>query len=54
MDRLIELGEKMGLAGKDLQTFVAEQQKLERKERAAQREAGRERRGHEYEREGRA
>ena len=39
MDKLLELGVKLGLEGKELRDFVLEREKIEREERAAQREA---------------
>ena len=39
MEKLIELGEKLGLEGKELREFVIEREKVERNERTAQREA---------------
>ena len=39
MDKLLELGAKLGLEGKELRDFVLEREKIERDERAAQREA---------------
>ena len=39
MEKLIELGEKLGLEGKELREFVIEREKVERDERTAQREA---------------
>lgn len=38
MERLAELGEKMGLNGEDLRQFVLEQQAIERDERQRERE----------------
>ena len=39
MDKLIERGQQMGLEGPELLKFVTEQQKIEREDRAAEREA---------------
>ena len=39
MDKLLELGVKLGLEGTELKDFVLEREKIEREERAAQREA---------------
>ena len=39
MEKLIALGEKLGLEGKELREFVIEREKVERDERTAQREA---------------
>ena len=39
MDKLIERGKQMGLEGPELLKFVTEQQKIEREDRAAEREA---------------
>ena len=39
MEKLLQLGEKLGLQGKELREFVIEREKIERDERAAQREA---------------
>ena len=38
MEKLIEMGKKMGLDGEKLLEFCTEQQKIEREERAAERE----------------
>ena len=42
MDRLLEVGLKMGLEGKELQSFVSEQLAMERDERQREREFKRE------------
>ena len=39
MEKLLQLGEKLGLQGKEQREFVTEREKIERDERAAQREA---------------
>ena len=38
MDRLLEVGQKMGLEGKELQSFVSEQLVIEHDERQRERE----------------
>ena len=42
LEKLFELGSRMGLEGNELRTFIAEQQALEREERALERERERE------------
>ena len=42
MDKLVELGEKLKLSGKDLTDFIREQQKIAREERANERAVRRE------------
>ena len=42
MERLVAIGEKMGLTGADLRQFVTDQQTIEREERQKERELKRE------------